>query len=69
MPDEHALLSASSSWRWLHCTPSARLEAAMPEETSEYAEEGTRAHAVAEKRWQPAKHGIVRSSAAAFSSS
>lgn len=50
MPDEHALLSASSSWRWLHCTPSARLEAAMPEETSEYAEEGTRAHAVAEKR-------------------
>lgn len=50
MPDIHAILSASSSFRWLHCTPSARLEAAEPETTSEYAEEGTKAHAVAEKR-------------------
>jgi len=50
MPDEHAMLSASSSSRWLHCTPSARLEADVPEKSSPYAEEGTRAHAVAEKR-------------------
>lgn len=50
MPDEHAVLSASSSSRWLHCTPSARLEADVPEKSSPYAEEGTRAHAVAEKR-------------------
>ena len=50
MPDTHAVLSASASSRWLHCTPSAQLEAAMPETTTEFAEEGTRAHAVAEKR-------------------
>lgn len=50
MPDQHAVLSASSSNRWLHCPPSARLEAAIPDEPSPYAEEGTRAHAVAEKR-------------------
>lgn len=50
MPDIHAILSASSSFRWMHCTPSARLEAAEPETTSEYAEEGTKAHAIAEKR-------------------
>lgn len=45
---EHALLSASSSHRWLHCTPSARLEETLPEATSEYAEEGRLAHAIAE---------------------
>lgn len=45
---EHALLSASSSSRWLRCTPSARLEAGFADTSSEYAEEGTRAHAAAE---------------------
>lgn len=44
----HALLSASSSHRWLRCTPSARLEETIPETTSEYAEEGRLAHAIAE---------------------
>ena len=44
----HALLSASSSHRWLHCTPSARLEDTIPETTSEYAEEGRLAHDIAE---------------------
>ena len=42
----HALLSASSSKRWLNCTPSARLEEQFAEETgnSVYAEEGTATH-------------------------
>lgn len=44
----HALLSASSAHRWLNCTPSARLEDAEQEKTSEYAEEGTTAHEYAE---------------------
>jgi hypothetical protein len=45
---KHALLSASASHRWLHCTPSARLEEPLPEKESEYAEEGSLAHEVAE---------------------
>lgn len=47
-PKEHALLSASSSSRWLHCTRAPRLEEALPEAQSEYAVEGRVAHAVAE---------------------
>lgn len=47
-PEEHALLSASSSERWLHCTRSPRLEEQFPETTSEYAEAGRVAHAIAE---------------------
>ena len=48
----HALLSASSSRRWLNCTPSVRLEEQFAEETgnSVYAEEGTAAHALAEHK-------------------
>jgi len=45
---KHALLSASSSKRWLMCPPSARLEENLPEEKTIYAEEGTFAHKVAE---------------------
>lgn len=48
MPDAHALLSASSSHRWLECTPSARLEELFENTTSPYAEEGTLAHSLAE---------------------
>lgn len=44
----HAILSASGSERWLTCTPSARLEADFPEESSSYADEGTLAHSLAE---------------------
>lgn len=47
----HALLSASSSKRWLNCTPSARLEEQFPSDNgSIYAEEGTAAHALAEHK-------------------
>ena len=48
MARKHALLGASSSARWLVCTPSARLEAMFPDEQSPYAAEGTIAHDLAE---------------------
>jgi hypothetical protein len=44
----HALLGASSSHKWLNCTPSAKMEDALVEVTSSYAEEGTTAHEYAE---------------------
>ena len=47
-PTKHALLGASSSHRWLNCTPSARLEEPFPDTSSEAAAEGTLAHAIAE---------------------
>lgn len=47
-PQQHALLSASSSSRWLMCTASARFEELFPESTSEYAEEGRLAHSFCE---------------------
>lgn len=45
---EHAFLSASAAERWLNCTPSARATENLPEATSEYAKEGTKAHALGE---------------------
>lgn len=49
---KHALLSASSAERWLHCPPSARLGEEVKideaESPSIYAREGTVAHALAE---------------------
>jgi len=47
-PEKHALLSASSASRWLVCTAAPRFEEGMPESTSNYAEEGRLAHAIAE---------------------
>ncbi|MDY3215158.1 MAG: DUF2800 domain-containing protein [Ruminococcus sp.] len=44
----HAVLSASASHRWLACPPSAQLNAAVPDTTSEYAREGTCAHELCE---------------------
>lgn len=44
----HALLSASSSHRWLHCTGAPRLEATFEDTTSVYAKEGTLAHELCE---------------------
>ena len=40
----HAVLSASSSARWLACPPSAQLCAALPDTVTDYALEGTCAH-------------------------
>lgn len=51
---KHALLSASSSKRWMNCTPSARLEESYADEESIYAAEGTAAHALAEHKLKKA---------------
>lgn len=47
---KHALLGASSSHRWLECTPSAREEEKYPDQGSEFAREGSLAHAIAAKK-------------------
>lgn len=46
----HALLSASSADRWLHCPPSARLCEGYEDKGSDYAAEGTDAHTLCESR-------------------
>lgn len=48
MPDVHAKLSASSSHRWLTCTPSVNLEQPYPNKSSVFAQEGTLAHELGE---------------------
>lgn len=45
---KHAILSASSSCRWLLCNPSARLEEQYQDEGTKYSKEGDIAHAVAD---------------------
>ena len=45
---DHALLSASSAARWLACPPSAVANECYDDEDSEFAQEGTIAHQVAE---------------------
>lgn len=47
-PEIHAVLSASSSHRWLNCPPSAVLATQFPSTTTDYAEAGTLAHAIGE---------------------
>lgn len=44
----HALLSASSSHRWLECPPSAVANEAYPNQDTAFTQEGTLAHEVAE---------------------
>lgn len=53
-PKTHALLSASSSHRWLNCNPSARLEQEFEDRESEAAAEGTAAHALCEHKLRKA---------------
>lgn len=50
MPKQHALLSASSSARWLACPPSAKLCAEAENTSSPYARQGTDAHALCEHK-------------------
>ena len=53
-PKGHALLSASSSHRWLNCNPSARLEQEFEDHETETAAEGTAAHALCEHKLRKA---------------
>jgi len=52
MPSLHASISPSASHRWINCPPSVRLNQKyrdiFGDQSSEYAEEGTKAHSVAE---------------------
>lgn len=48
MPGNHAVLSASSSYRWLACPPSALECAKLPDVQSDFAKQGTEAHALCE---------------------
>lgn len=48
MPAKHSDLSASGSNRWLHCPPSAKECAKLPDVSSEYARQGTDAHTLCE---------------------
>ena len=50
----HAILSASSSHRWLHCPPSARLCETYEDKGSDYAAQGTDAHTLCEYKLQKA---------------
>lgn len=50
MPEQHAVLSASSSKMWMSCPPSAQLNAAANDTPSEYAKQGTVAHLWAETK-------------------
>ena len=54
MASKHAVLSASSSERWLNCPPSARLCENYEDKGSDYAAEGTDAHALCEFRLKQA---------------
>ena len=63
MAGKHAILSASSSERWINCPPSARLCENYPDRGSDYAAEGTDAHTLCEFRLKqalglPAKNPI-----------
>jgi len=52
----HAILSASSSHRWLHCLPSARLELEFDNTSGTAADEGSAAHALSEHKLKKALH-------------
>lgn len=51
---KHAVLSASASYRWTKCTPSAQLEQKFDDEPGLAAKEGTAAHALCEHKLKKA---------------
>ncbi len=57
---EHAKLSASGSKKWLNCPGSVAFEKEFPDEESEFAKEGTTAHALGELKIKLALKEITR---------
>ena len=57
---KHAVLSASDASRWSACPPSVRLCESLPETTSDYARQGTEAHALCEYKLRKALGERVR---------
>lgn len=49
MPDKHAILSPSHAHTWANCLASPLMEKGIPNPSSPYAAEGTKAHALAER--------------------
>ena len=50
MPEVHAKLSASGAKKWINCPGSVVLESQIEERESDYAIEGTTAHALGEAK-------------------
>lgn len=46
MPSQHAFLSPSAAHRWLNCTAAPAIEAKFPDVETDFAAEGTLAHAI-----------------------
>lgn len=55
----HAILSASSSHRWLNCSPSVRLSDGQQDTVSDFALEGTDAHTLCEYKLRKALDLVV----------
>lgn len=59
-PTKHSSLSASSAGKWLYCPPTLWMEEGIPNFTSEYAQEGTDAHRLAELKIDLATKKITK---------
>lgn len=66
MPDTHARLSASGAKKWINCPGSIQLEEQFEDKSSEFAQEGTTAHALAEAKLKLAAKRINHTSYAAI---
>lgn len=63
----HALLAPSSSTRWTTCTPSARAAEHEPDDSSDFAKEGSLAHLIAETILKSPDKRLSKAQIGAFS--